>query len=319
MSKGKLWLLIAASCVVVGCLLFVVVMTVLKWDFLKLSTARYIKNVYEIDETFESISINADTADLTFAVSKDGKCRIESIEREEARNEVKVIRSTLTVKHAGGPWYQQLGINFQTPKITVYLPKTEYTALEIKQSTGDVNIPSNFRFDQADITVSTGDVEVNANVAGKLTIETSTGDIELEELSAGELDLTVTTGHIEVSEVKVKGDVNIQVSTGKTELDDVTCENFTSGGSTGRITLEDVIVKEKLSITRTTGNVVFEGADAGGIFVQTDTGDVTGSFLTGKYYLVSTDTGKVDLPQNTQGEKCEIRTSTGNIKLRIGS
>lgn len=317
MNKCKMWLLIAASLVVTGCLIFGGVMMVLKWDFLKLSTVRYVKNVYEVDAPFDSIFIDADTADLTFAVSKDGKCRVESIEREDARNEVEVSASTLTVKHNSGPWYKQVGINFQTPKITVYLPQTEYTALKIKQSTGDVTLPEKLRFGQADITVSTGDVEVEANVLGKLTVETSTGDIELEELSAGELDLTVTTGRVEISNVSCKGDMNIQVSTGKAKLDDVTCKNLTTGGSTGAITLNSVFAEEKFTITRTTGDVKFEGADAGGIFVQTDTGDVTGTFLTGKYYHINTDTGKVDVPNNTQGAKCEVRTTTGNIKLRI--
>lgn len=317
MSKTKMWLLIAASLVVTGCLIFGGVMTMLKWDFLKLSTDRYVKNVYRVDQPFTNITIDADTADLTFAVSKDGQCRVESVEREDARNEVTVLRDTLRVKHISGPWYKQIGFNFQTPKITVYLPQTEYTALKIKQSTGDVKLPENMRFSEVDITVSTGDVTVYASSLERMSVETSTGDIHLSGLSAGELDLTVTTGRVTVNDVKSKGDVKLQVSTGKAKLEDVTCKNLTTNGSTGDITLDSVIAKEKFFITRTTGDVVFDGADAGGILVQTDTGDVTGTFLTGKYYLVSTDTGKVDLPNNTQGAKCEVRTTTGNIKLRI--
>lgn len=317
MSKTKMWLLIAASLVVTGCLIFGGVMMLLKWDFLKLSTDRYVKNVYRVDQPFTNITIDADTADLTFAVSKDGKCRVESVEREDARNEVTVLRDTLTVKHISGPWYKQIGFNFQTPKITVYLPQTEYTALKIQQSTGDVTLPEKLRFGQVDITVSTGDVEVEANVLGKLTVETSTGDIHLSGLSAGELDLTVTTGRVTVNDVKSKGDVKLQVSTGKAQLKNVTCKNLTTNGSTGDITLDSVFAEEKFTITRTTGDVKFEGADAGGILVQTDTGDVTGTFLTGKYYHIHSDTGKVDVPANTQGARCEIHTSTGNINLRI--
>ena len=317
MSKTKMWLLIAASLVVTGCLIFGGVMMVLKWDFLKLSTDRYVKNVYRVDQPFTNITIDADTADLTFAVSKDGQCRVESVEREDARNEVTVLRDTLRVKHISGPWYKQIGFNFQTPKITVYLPQTEYTALKIQQSTGDVKLPENMRFSEVDITVSTGDVTVYASSLERMSVETSTGDIHLSGLSAGELDLTVTTGRVTVNDVKSKGDVKLQVSTGKAKLEDVTCKNLTTNGSTGDITLDSVIAEEKFTITRTTGDVKFEGADAGGILVQTDTGDVTGTFLTGKYYHINTDTGKVDVPANTQGTRCEVRTSTGNIKLRI--
>lgn len=38
---AKIWLITAASLVLVGCVLFVGVMSTLAWDFTKLSTVRY--------------------------------------------------------------------------------------------------------------------------------------------------------------------------------------------------------------------------------------------------------------------------------------
>ena len=49
MSKGvKIWLIIAACLIVVGAIIFTGVMSVLKWDFKKLSTAKYQTNTYQI-------------------------------------------------------------------------------------------------------------------------------------------------------------------------------------------------------------------------------------------------------------------------------
>ena len=46
----KIWLIIAASLVLIGCIAFGGVMAMLKWDFAKLSTAKYETNDYEINE-----------------------------------------------------------------------------------------------------------------------------------------------------------------------------------------------------------------------------------------------------------------------------
>ena len=41
-------------------------MTLLKWDFKKLSTVKYETNTYDIDNSFNNISIKTDTSDIIF-------------------------------------------------------------------------------------------------------------------------------------------------------------------------------------------------------------------------------------------------------------
>ncbi len=314
----KKWLIIASSLVLAGGLIFVGVMTMLKWDFSKLSTNKYVTNKYEFSEDFSNISVVTDNADIVFAPSYDGKCRVECVEEEKAQHFVYVANDILTVEPLDyKSWYDRIGINFRSPKIKVYLPKAEYISLLVEESTGDVEIPKNFRFETLAVTVSTGDVEVAASAYTHMSIKTSTGDIDVEDVFVGALDLTVTTGEITVSDVICENDANIQVSTGKTKLNNVSCKNLTSNGNTGDISLTRVVAAEKFSIERSTGDVKFNGADASEIFVQTDTGDVTGSLLTDKIYIVHTDTGSVDVPKTTVGGRCELRTDTGDIKIRI--
>ena len=77
MGKTKIWIITAAVFVLAGTLIFAGVMTMLKWDFTKLSTVKYETNVYEIDKVFDSISIDTDTPDITFALSENEKCVIK--------------------------------------------------------------------------------------------------------------------------------------------------------------------------------------------------------------------------------------------------
>ena len=61
----------------------------------------------------------------------------------------------------------------------------------------------------------------------------------------------------------------------------------------------------------------FNACDAAEIYVETDTGDVKGTLLSDKVYIVFTDTGKINVPKAVTGGRCEISTDTGNIKIEI--
>ena len=314
----KIWIVIAASLVFVGLIMFAAVMSEYKWDFSKLSTGKYETNTYEISEEFSNLSMNTDTADIIFALSDDGKCRVECYEEEKAKHSVAVQENTLVIKMIDErTWYDYIGINFGSPKITVYLPKAEYASLFIKESTGDIEIPKNFKFEGVDISSSTGDVNFFASASKLIKIKTSTGNVCVENTSAGTLDLSASTGRITVSNVICGGDANINVSTGRTNLNNIECKNLTSSGDTGDISLNHVIAAEKFSIKRSTGDVRFDGSDAAETLVETDTGDVTGTFLSEKIFFVETDTGSVDVPESITGGRCEITTDTGDIELDI--
>ena len=317
-KTAKIWLVIAASLVFVGLIMFAAVMSEYKWDFSKLSTGKYETNTYEISEEFSNLSMNTDTADIIFALSDVGKCRVECYEDEKVKHSVAVQENTLVIKMIDEKsWYDYIGINFGSPKITVYLPKAEYTSLFINGSTGDIEIPKNFKFEGVDISLSTGDVNFFASASKLIIIKTSTGNICVENTSAGTLDLSASTGRITVSNVICGGDANINVSTGRTNLNNIECKNLTSSGDTGNISLNNVIAAEKFSIKRNTGDVRFDGSDAAEILVETDTGDVTGTFLSEKTFFVETDTGSVDVPESITGGRCEITTNTGDIELDI--
>ncbi len=320
-TATKVWLLIAAFLVLIGCILFAGVMTMLNWDFMELATVEYETNIYEISEAFDIISMNTDTADIVFVRSDDGICRVECYEEANAKHSATVTDGTLTVElmdeRSAYGFIGYIGLNFGTPKITVYLPKTEYSNLLINGVTGDIVIPNGFLFQNIDISLRTGDVDFCASASALLKIKISTGDICVEDMTAASLDLTVSTGKVTVSGVTCQGDVAVTVSTGNTYLTDIVCKSVISSGDTGDISLNHVIATEQFSIERSTGNVKFDGSDAAAIFVKTDTGDVTGNLLTDKVFIAQTDTGNVNVPKTVNGGRCEITTDTGNIKITI--
>lgn len=315
---NKLWIIIAISLLAVGLLIFAGAMAALDFDFTKLSTVKYETNTYEVGEDFSKISIDADTTEIEFVLSDTKQCKIVCFESEKEKYSVTVKDGTLTISTVDTrKWYDYIGFSFNKSKMTVYLPKTEYASLLIKGSTGDIEIPKDFEFDTVDISASTGAVECYASASELMRIKLSTGAVCVENVSVGTLDLSVTTGGVTVSSINCEGDIKVAVSTGKTKLTDISCKGVISSGSTGDVILKNVIAAENFSIERSTGDVIFEGSDAAEIYVKTSTGDVTGALLSEKIFITETNTGRVHVPKTVTGGKCEIKTSTGDIKIDI--
>ncbi len=278
-KKTKVWLIAATSLILIGIILFSGMMTVLKWDFLKLSTTKFETNNYEIKENFKNLSIKSNTADIIILPSENGETFVSCEEEINLKHTVTVNENTLSIKiDDTRKWYQHIGISFSKQSVTVTLPKGEYDTLSINNSTGDVKISKDLSFESVDISVSTGDI---------------------------------------IAENIYANSVKLASSTGKTNLSNIKCKNLVSSGNTGNIMLQDVICTEKIYIKRSTGNVNFELCDANELLITTDTGNVKGSLLSDKVFITKTDTGKINVPKTITGGKCEITTDTGDIKITI--
>lgn len=278
-KRLKLWLFAAFSLTLGGLIIFGSVMTMLKWDFKKLSTVKYETASYEISEDFDSISLLTSTADIAFLPSPDGKVRVECYEESKGKHSVSVKDGTLVIElQSTKKWYDYIGINFDSPSITVYLPAKEYESL---------------------------------------TVKCSTGDIQVSGVSAGQISLSVSTGKVTASDISCGGVLSVKVSTGNAELSDIRCKILTSDGNTGDLHLQRVVATEKFVLERSTGDISLDACDAAEIYVTTDTGDVKGTLLSDKVFIVNTDTGKTDVPASTTGGRCEITTDTGDIIIRI--
>ncbi len=300
MNKStKVCLIVASVLVILGAALFAAIMSISHWDFMKLGTTELETNTHLITQNFDNISIESKTADIIFVPSTDNTCTVVCSEFASEKHNVMVQNDTLTIQAVNtGKWYNYIGITIGSPQLVISLPDTAYETLYIKESTGDINIPEDFLFQNIDIT-------------------TSTGDIYVKGVSASEMALSVSTGKVVGESITCEGNLTINVSTGDTYLTDITCASLLSDGSTGHMSLQNVIVSNKISLVRSTGDIKFDQLDASELFIETDTGDVTGSLLTDKTFFIETDTGDIDVPKSLNGGPCEITTSTGDVRITV--
>lgn len=281
------------------------------------SNKNYETNEHKIDGAFTDIYVKTDTADVVFIPSTDGECHVVCHEQKNLKHSVSVINGTLTVSVLDKRTWIEKIVGFETTNISVYLPVSEYAALTLITDTGDMKIPSGFKFSSIDISGSTGNVECSASALGSVKVKMSTGDVELEDMFAKSVSITVSTGDIELSDINCEEEIRTTLSTGKLDAENVSCKNFISDASTGDAIFRGVVASGKLEIKRDTGDVKFSSCDGAEIYIATGTGDVKGSFLSEKIIFAETDTGKIQVPKLTEGGRCEITTDTGNIIISI--
>ncbi len=315
----KIVITVAILAMVAGLMIVAASLFAIDFDFERLGSVKYETNTHEIKDSFSSISVKTESADIVLLPSENGECKVICNEAEDMKHSVSVKDGALVIEAIDErEWYGYISLfNFGKEKITVYLPKSEYKALVIDADTSDINIPKDFKYESIDISVSTGDVSNYATCTGSVKIKASTGDIRAENISARSLDLEVSTGRIDLKNVSCAGDISIIVSTGDASITDVTSENLFTSGKTGDITLKSFIAVNKLSIERSIGEVELYGCDAGEIYIETSTGDVEGTVLTDKTFIADSSSGDIDIPRETRGGRCYVKTSTGDIDLRV--
>lgn len=317
-KASKTALILAAVFVVLGIALVSVAFLLSGGELRRFSTDDFETNIHPVTESFRSISVTADTADVRLLPSADGTASVRCYETKDEAHTVAVRDGVLTVSVViDRQWYEYIGVRVADPVITVYLPQTGYDSLLLDVSTGDIEIPEGFTFDSMDISASTGHVKSCASVTGAARIRTSTGSITVEGVSADSLELSVSTGRITVRSAVCTGDIQIHTSTGDARLTDVTCASLISDGSTGDLEMSRVVATERFDLARSTGDVEFERCDAGEVRIKTTTGEVEGSLLSEKVFTVQTDTGDVEVPKSNSGGSCEITTDTGDIEIEI--
>ena len=318
MKNNKKILIFSVILMIIGSLIFVVSMSINKWDFTKFGISKYETNTYEITQAFEDIIINSDTFDIKFESTNDNKCKIVCFEEEKYKHDFSVQNNKLKINLIDNKkWYDYIRFVFANPKITIYLPNNEYNSLIIELSTGDIEIPSDFQFSMIDIKLSTGDVKCMANVTSSINVTTSTGDVDLSNMFSNSINISTSTGTVDLNNVNCDESINIKVTTGDVKLNNITCDNFISTGSTGDVVLKNLIAINKIDIKRNTGDVKFELSDAKEIKVVTTTGDVKGTLLSNKIFLTDSNTGDIEVPKSSTGGICEIKTDTGDIIISI--
>ena len=337
-DRTKILLSIATFFVGAGLILFVVVMTVNKWDFTRLNTITYEAETHTIEEAFQNIELNTESADVRLERSADGTCRVEWSVPENWKHSVEVADNTLLITlRDDTSWYDHIGINVKPPKITVYLPEENYKLLTANMHSGKLDVPKNLKFIGVEVESGSADVECETSATGTLRITTSSGDVNLNEATATAIYVTTSSGHVTMESttagsitvatesgkpklhaVHCNADLKIDVTSGDAYLSDISCSNLYTMGASGELTIDTAYIYEMLIIKRKSGDVTLRKCDVlHAISITTTSGDVTGNFDMPVTCYANSESGDIKTPKNDYGIYCEVNTGSGDIDISL--
>ena len=278
MKTRKILICVAVVLLIAGIITCSITFASKNFDLRNVNTEELITNTYTIEDSFDSIDIDVDTADVVFEKAGDGKCRVECLERKSELHDVKVESGKLkiSVKPVKNSFHFSFGY-VQSPKITVYITNDTFDSIKIKTDTGDTEF-GDISAENIDLSSDTGDIRLLRVDGDGLKADTDTGDLDFNEISVGSLDIKTDTGDVRLAKTVATGDYNIKTDT---------------------------------------GDISFDGCDAANLYIKSDTGDVSGTLLKDKEFVTKSDTGDEKVPSTAGDGKCEITTQTGDINISI--
>ncbi len=280
MKKLIITIVIGLSLVLVGGAVFVIGGSIIYKNNGGFDMSNYETKTVEIVEEFKDISIDLTTFDVTVRSSTDDKVKVVYLVGKKESCTISVVDSVLKITDSDDRnWFEKI-FTFGEKDLIIYLPEKEYNDFSLDLTTGDLKLLCNATFSNANVEITTGDIEGSLKVKKDFTIKSTTGDVDINNVS---------------------------------------CEKFSIVGTSGDVELNDVIASETFKIKTTTGDVEFTNCDGKDIEIKATTGDVIGSLLTGKTFTVKSTTGEKIVPPNSDGGTCKITVTTGDVKIKISN
>ncbi len=333
----KAWI-IAGSCILAGLLVLLIGLIAIGGDFKKLSTEKYESKQQTIEEEFSALAIDLGSSDVTILPSTDGSCTLSYMDSEKDVVSVAVQEGVLVVTEEDHrKWYDYIGIYFGRRKATLTLPEKVYESMEIKVGSGEIKLVTGISAKSTTLKSGSGDILCSDGVFEAISLQASSGDIELlnskaenltAKTSSGDIDLTgvevATTltanagsGEISFKGIKTEGAISLSVNSGEIELENVECGELIARASSGDIECKNVLSVGKSELYTGSGDIHLELCDAASYKIQTSSGNVKGTLRSAKIFYAQASSGKVNVPNSTEGGVCEVKTGSGNIRLEI--
>ncbi|MCM1364455.1 MAG: DUF4097 domain-containing protein [Faecalibacterium sp.] len=272
---------------------------------------------------FSKVSVTSNSCDVKFEIADDGKCKVKFSEYviEKQNNpdgidlKAEIIGDELQV--VCNDKRNRIGIFVQCPVMTVLLPKTEYEKLNVSAKSASINVPDTLRFVDAQMTASSGDIEFYADVNGELSIKASSGDIDLENSTVSDLvSVESSSGDISIKNVNT-ADIKVKSTSGEIEMKDIIANNIDVKSTSGEVELESAVAQGNMKIQTNSGEISLIDCDADYLNLKSTSGDIYGVLLSEKQFLASTVSGDSHVPYCVTDKRCDIQTTSGNIRMSV--
>lgn len=240
------------------------------------------KKTFTISNEFDSISIKNVSDNVEFLPSEGNECTVICYDHDHLKYNVSVNNGTLDIREEDNrQWFEHIGffnIGWESENVTVYLPEGTYHDLNIDTVSGNVTLKNHYSFDNA-------------------VINTISGDISITKIKVNESD-------------------SFDTISGSVTLDSILCGTMTAESVSGDITLRNPMAKNYINLNTTSGDIQLNNPVSESLSAHTVSGDIVGIMSGSWEYDTSTISGDVDVPKRSGKNRCELRTTSGDITIK---
>ncbi len=339
MSNGKkIMLIVAVIMLIVGLVISVVAIALVGFQFTRFNTEDYEEKVYELEENFSSLMVRDPDKDVRILPWNETYAKVICYDTKKVTHHVTVEEDTLKVTcNDWRNWFDLFGVWVNMDIETkIFLPEKEYRSLVVESSSGDLTVKDGLSFESAELRSSSGDIVFGADVTGRLFCKSSSGELTLSGVSFGELEAKSSSGDIKMvsltgdsvkascssgdisAEGLTVGDTEFHCNSGTICLSDSKTGALRLSTSSGDIRLSDAVADGEACWESASGDIRFSASDASSLSIRTSSGSVRGEFLTPKLITAHSSSGNIRIPDpDREGGACDIRTSSGDISVKI--
>lgn len=268
-------------------------------DPMELNTMDFEEKNHTVTTPFSGLDIQAVESDIRLVPAEDGICRVTFLDSDKVTHTVTVEQKTLVIRRIDTRrWYERIGIYWGDFTVTVYLPEQEYEKAILKTVSGDINVPTSFRFAEAEVQSTSGEIRFTGAVNGPLTVQSTSGDVCLSSVTAGDTLVKTVSGELELNLLSVAA--------------------LSAHTTSGDVDWTDVAAVGKAVLYSVSGDVKLTACDAAELEIKTTSGDVRGILRTAKNFVTDTTSGTVRVPASDfSAGICSIKTTSGDVKIEV--
>jgi len=314
-KKSSIALAIVFICI--GLTLILSSLILSSFDLSLVSSLQFTEVEHKVTLPFDSIHVEEIDCSVVLLPSEDGTCTVVSSEVPHLFNVVSVDDGTLTVRRRDErAWHERILVfGDADPTLTIYLPVKEYDALYLRTTAGDLRAQAPFSFCNATLKSVSGSILLSTAVKESISLSTTSGDISLEGQALTSVHATSTSGSITLRRVTAE-ELKLSSDSGKLRIEDnVSLGTLDAQTTSADVLLSGVTVKEALRVIGVSGNVALFDTEFADAYVETASGNVTGTLRSKKAFDVQTASGIVLHPECNEGGSLCIRTVSGNVSF----
>ena len=318
-TAKKVLLVVAIASILAGMMLCFGGFAAMGFAFTELNSMTHETHTYTIEEPFTNLFIDGAECDIRLLPSETGDCRVVCRESVKIDHTVRVVDGTLTIERVDHrKWYERFAsFHWGKMEVAVYLPESAYASLSVSGVSGNVEIPADFSFTNAQVQCTSGDVRFLASVENKLSIKTVSGNLSVRDLAPKSLYVQTTSGDVTIASVRTEAELEVKTVSGDIGFSQVECGSVNAETTSGDVGASALCVSGSMRIKTVSGDVDLRGCDADTLWIKTTSGDVSGRLLTEKSFLTDTTSGRVRVPPSQSGGRCEVTTVSGDISFTI--